>query len=450
MPPSTLTQADFLQLMVAQFTQQDPLASDGSGGSGGSGTSDYVNQLMSMTNLTTMQTMSAQQGVQLAQEMPGANVTVTDSSGNVSTGVVQATTITTNGVDVTVNGTAYPSSDITAVNRRRPRSPPLPRSGRAPAPAPRLPATNDATTMSQNPNQTIPAPRGAAGLKQEKTQMIQSLFAGVSGMLANQNEMDVIGNNIANANTTAFKASTADFEESFDQITRTATVNQPVGLGVGLGAQVSGTTTNFNQGVFQTTNVPTDMAINGSGFFAVQSVGGTNYVTRNGAFVEDSNGYLRTSGGDFLMGVDGRDAPDLAQQPAIRPTRSRSRPTVTSGSPVVSFAVDPTGAVTVTGQDGTPQVVGYITVQNYNNDNGLVDDGGGLYSYQAAAGTNQYFTGGNAGAGTIQTGVLEASNIDLSTEFANMIIAQRGFEAAARVITVSDNMLQTVTDLKTQ
>jgi len=279
--------------------------------------------------------------------------------------------------------------------------------------------------------------------------MIQSLFAGVSGMLTNQDEMDIIGNNIANANTTAFKASTADFEESFVQETRSATVNQPIGLGIGLGAQVAGTTTNFNQGVFQTTNVPTDMAINGSGWFTVQSVGGTNYVTRNGAFVEDSNGYLRTSNGDFLMGVTGATAP-ASPSTGYPPNKIQIPTTVTSGSPVVSFAVDPTGAVSVTGQDGTSQVVGYITVQNYNNDNGLIDDGSGLYSFQAAAGTNQYFTGGDAGAGTIQTGVLEASNTDLSTEFANMIIAQRGFEASARVISVSDNMLQTVTDLKTQ
>jgi flagellar hook protein FlgE len=283
--------------------------------------------------------------------------------------------------------------------------------------------------------------------------MIQSLFAGVSGMLANQDEMDVIGNNIANANTTAFKSSTADFEESFDQITRTATVNQPVGLSVGLGAQVSGTTTDFTQGVFQTTNVPTDMAINGSGFFTVQSVGGTNYVTRNGAFVEDSNGNLRTSSGDFLMGSMGT-TPPASPSSGYPPDKITIPATITgvggTSTPVVSFAVDPTGAVSVTGQDGTSQVVGFITVQSYNNNNGLVDDGGGLYSYQAAAGTNQYFSGGSAGAGTIQTGVLEASNTDLSTEFANMIIAQRGFEAAARVISVSDSMLQTVTDLKTQ
>jgi flagellar hook protein FlgE len=266
-------------------------------------------------------------------------------------------------------------------------------------------------------------------------------------MLANQSEMDVIGNNIANANTTAFKSSTTDFEESFQQITRTATVNQPIGLSVGLGAQVAGTTTNFNQGVFQTTNVPTDMAINGSGWFTVQSVGGTNYLTRNGAFVEDSSGYLRTSGGDYLMG----SATAVTAATTGYPTTKIQIPTtVTSGSPVVSFAVDPTGAVSVTGQDGTSQTIGYITVQKYNNDNGLVDNGGGLYSYSAAAGSNEYYAGGDAGAGTIQTGVLEASNTDLSTEFANMIIAQRGFEASARVISVSDNMLQTVTDLKTQ
>jgi flagellar hook protein FlgE len=279
--------------------------------------------------------------------------------------------------------------------------------------------------------------------------MIQSLFSGVSGMLTNQDEMDIIGNNIANANTTAFKSSGADFTESFMQISRAATVNEPVGIGVGLGAQVSGTTTDFSQGVFQTTNVPTDMAINGNGFFAVQSISGQNYVTRNGAFVEDSNGFLRTTDGNYLMGTTGATVP--TSPTTGFPTGKIQIPaTVGSGSPVASFTVDPTGAVTATGQDGTTETVGFIAVQNFNNPNGLTDNGGGLYTYQAAAGTNESYTGGSGSAGTIQTGVLEASNVDLSTEFANMIIAQRGFEASARVITVSDNMLQTVTDLKTQ
>jgi len=109
-----LTQQDFLQLMVAQMTAQDPL-SDSSDGGGGSSTSDYVNQLMSMTNLTTMQTMSSQQGVALAQQLPGSTVSLTDSSGNTITGVVTGTTISTNGVAVTINGVSYPASEINAI-----------------------------------------------------------------------------------------------------------------------------------------------------------------------------------------------------------------------------------------------------------------------------------------------------------------------------------------------
>jgi flagellar hook assembly protein FlgD len=114
-PNQTLTQADFLQIMVAQFTQQDPLAS-GSDGSGGSSTSDYVNQLMSMTNLTTLQTMSGQQAQQLAETLPGATVEVSDNGTN-SSGVVQSARVdpTTGGVDFTVGGTEYPSTDLYSI-----------------------------------------------------------------------------------------------------------------------------------------------------------------------------------------------------------------------------------------------------------------------------------------------------------------------------------------------
>jgi flagellar hook protein FlgE len=285
--------------------------------------------------------------------------------------------------------------------------------------------------------------------------MIQSLFSGVSGMLANQTEMDVIGNNIANANTDGFKASDANFTASFEQVTTAATANNPVGLAVGLGVNVESTTTNFSQGVFQTTNVPTDMGINGNGWFSVQTVGGTDLLTRDGDFVEDSSGYLRTPDGAYLMGVMGATAPttptagtapDQIQIPATIPSAAGGGAT----TPVVSFAVDSTGAITATGQDGSTATIGYITLQSYNNNNGLVDLGNNYYQYAAAAGPNQYYQASQAGAGTIQTGVLEASNVDLSTEFANMIIAQRGFEASARVITVSDDMLQTVTNLKQQ
>jgi flagellar hook protein FlgE len=280
--------------------------------------------------------------------------------------------------------------------------------------------------------------------------MIQSLFSGVSGMLVNQDEMDAIGNNIANANTTGFKSSDQNFSESFVQETRSATANEPVGLSAGLGVDVTSTTTNFAQGVFQTTNVPTDMGINGNGFFTVQSVSGVNYMTRNGNFIEDSNGYLRTPDGAFLMGVAGTTAPTTPTA-GYPPDQIQIPAKITAtNSPVVSFAVDSTGAITATGADGSTQTVGFVTLQSFNNNNGLVPIGNSLYEYGAAAGTLQYSQASVGGAGTIQTGVLEASNTDLSTQFANMIVAQRGFEASARVITVSDNMLQTVTNLKQQ
>jgi flagellar hook assembly protein FlgD len=121
----TLTQADFLKIMVAQFTAQDPLASDSDGG-GGSGASDYVNQLMSMTNLTTMQTMSSQlatstsqQALSLAEALPGSNVTVNDANGNPVTGVVSSTSVdtSTENVILTINGTQYSSANLVSINQ---------------------------------------------------------------------------------------------------------------------------------------------------------------------------------------------------------------------------------------------------------------------------------------------------------------------------------------------
>jgi flagellar hook assembly protein FlgD len=112
----SLTQADFLQIMVAQFTQQDPLASGD--GSGGSSTSDYMNQLLSMTNLTTLQTMSGQQATQLVETLPGATVEISDNGTN-STGVVQSARVdaSTGAVYFTVGGTEYPSADLYSVEQ---------------------------------------------------------------------------------------------------------------------------------------------------------------------------------------------------------------------------------------------------------------------------------------------------------------------------------------------
>jgi flagellar hook assembly protein FlgD len=112
----TLTQQDFLKIMVAQFTQQDPLSSGGDGG-GDSGTSSYVSQLMAMTNLTTEQTMSAQQQDMLANSLPGATVSV-NNNGVTVTGVVQSTAVDPNGgLDLVINGQSYLSSNLLSINQ---------------------------------------------------------------------------------------------------------------------------------------------------------------------------------------------------------------------------------------------------------------------------------------------------------------------------------------------
>jgi flagellar hook protein FlgE len=151
------------------------------------------------------------------------------------------------------------------------------------------------------------------------------------------------------------------------------------------------------------------------------------------------------------MGVMGTTAP-VSPTTGTPPDQIQIPTTITgtggTATPVVSYAVDSTGAITATGQDGSTATVGFITVSSYSNDNGLVNVGNNYYQYAAAAGPDQYSEASQAGTGTVQTGVLEASNVDLATEFANMIIAQRGFEAASKVITTSDEMLQTVTNLK--
>lgn len=280
--------------------------------------------------------------------------------------------------------------------------------------------------------------------------MIRSLYSAVSGMLNHQRKMDITGNNIANVNTVGFKNSRAELSTSFSQVGRSATANQPVGSEVGLGAQILATTTDFSQGAFQRTDVPTDMAINGEGFFAVENIAGSeSFLTRAGNFVKDQNGFLRTNEGHFLMGQMGAAVPtsptagyppDRIQIPTTMPSFAAER--------VVNYAVDTNGSITVVGENGNSETLGYVLLHTFENNNGLQHISGNRYSYGAAAGTLQNFQPGNGGAGVVQSGALETSNVDLAEQFSSMILTQRGFDANARTITTSDEMLQTVTNLK--
>lgn len=292
--------------------------------------------------------------------------------------------------------------------------------------------------------------------------MIRSLYSAVSGMLNNQRAMDVIGNNIANANTVAFKDSRTDFADAFYQVSRNATSNQPVSNQVGLGSMVVSTPSQFTQGAFQRTDVPSDVAINGDGFFIVQDFTGTsNALTRAGDFTLDSGdatatppvlGYLRTQDGWYVMGDTGGTPPAIAAGSTMAGLDKIYIPLyVDAGGTELtsSYTIDSSGMVTAVGQLGTTLEVGMIGIATYPNPNGLIRTGSNRFSYNSSAGpAGAVYQPGIGMAGTLQQGALELSNVDLAQQFSDMIITQRAFDANAKTITTSDEMLQTITNLK--
>ena len=301
--------------------------------------------------------------------------------------------------------------------------------------------------------------------------MPRSLFTAVAGLQSNQTRMDVIADNVANVNTTGFKTSRMEFSDSFSQTLRAPTSTQPVGIQIGLGNTITSVTTSFLQGAFQRTDVQTDMAISGNGFFVVQDPTGVNYFTRDGAFTLDSNNALITPLGYNVRGavytVTGAGNPDTD---AVDPGNAApaavgdiSIPKTFKGAAgalntTVSYSIGSDGKISVFGDLGATLVAGFMTTATFSNPQGLEKKGNSLYQFNSAAGSFTSVTSfsgtadvrkpGTNSFGTIQSGALELSNVDLASQFTDMIVTQRGFDANARVITTTDEMLQTLNTLK--
>jgi len=277
---------------------------------------------------------------------------------------------------------------------------------------------------------------------------MRSLFNGVSGVLANQTRMDVAGNNLANSGTLGFKTSTPLSTSVFEQSVRDSSAAQPIGLSTGLGTQIVGVSRNYEQGALQRTNVPTDLSLEGDGFFVVNTgkADGTTHLTRSGNFTVDAEGYLRLPSGQYLMG----EGTPIAGNTGVEglPSTRIQIPSKLGSESVVNFSVGADGTVVVTGSGGTTKTVGMITVQRVANPNGLAHDGGNMYTNTLASGKTTHYSGGAGGAATLQSGALESSNLDMAKEFSNMILIQRAFEASAKSITTSDEMLQVASGLK--
>jgi flagellar hook protein FlgE len=270
--------------------------------------------------------------------------------------------------------------------------------------------------------------------------MLRSMYSGISAMKNFQIKLDVIGNNIANVNTYGFKKGRTIFKDLVSQ--QIAGANGPNnGRGgvnpkqVGLGAQLAAIDTVHTQGSLQTTGRPLDLAISGDGFFVLEDANGRLY-TRAGNFYLDS-GDANTNN-RYIVSADGRYLLDTNNAHIGIPKTAQS----------VSIGAD--GTVSYIDANGNLQTAGKIQLAKFPNNEGLEKVGDNLFRETANSGGNQNTNGapGTNGTGTIVSGALEMSNVDLSEEFTEMIVAQRGFQANARIITTSDEILQELVNLK--
>jgi len=273
--------------------------------------------------------------------------------------------------------------------------------------------------------------------------MLNALSSAVSGLDSFQQDMDVIGNNIANINTDGFKAGMVNFADTFSDtlVAGTGTVQ------IGTGVYDQAITNNWSQGAVNATGVNTDLAISGNGFFVVQDpTSNTQYVTQNGSFQINASGDLVTAGGQQVLGTNG--ASTTLSPIQINAVGAPS--TAAPGATVSSFSINPQGQINVTLSDGTTFTRAQVLLQDFQDPQALTNQGGNLYSNQANAGPIQSAPAapGTSDLGQIQSGYVEISNVDLSTEMANLITAQRGFEANSKIVTTSDDVLQTLVNMK--
>lgn len=261
--------------------------------------------------------------------------------------------------------------------------------------------------------------------------MMRALYTAATGMNAQDLNISVISNNLANVNTSGFKRSRADFQDLFYQTLRlqgtlSNTGNQvPTGIQLGLGVKPAAIQKIFLQGDFTQTNNPLDMAIEGLGFFQITTANGNVAYTRAGTFKLNQTGQLVTSDGLLL-------------QPAI-----------TIPQNALNISIDSSGVVSVTQPNSpTPAVVGNIQIATFQNPAGLQALGDNLFLQTGSSGTPIVGTPGLDNRGTVKQGFLELSNVSVVEELVNLITAQRAYEVNSRTVQTADEMLQIASNLK--
>ncbi len=259
--------------------------------------------------------------------------------------------------------------------------------------------------------------------------MFRSLHVAATGMIAQEANLDTISNNLANANTTGYKRQETQFEDLVYQNARPAGpapgIGAPTAVEFGSGARVVANARFFSQGAMQQTDNPLDVAIEGSGFFAVNRLNGEVAYTRAGSFRLDATGRLVNSAG-------------LPVEPAI---------TVPLDATNVTIGADGTVSATQSGQT-TPTQLGQLQLVTFPNPSGLEPLGHNLFSVSGASGDPTVGTPGTNGLGTVQQGSLESSNVEVVQEMIGLIRTQRAYEVNSKVVQAADEMLRNATQMR--
>lgn len=262
--------------------------------------------------------------------------------------------------------------------------------------------------------------------------MLRGLYTAAAGMHATSFMVDNISNNLANATTFGYKKTMVDFQDLLYQTIKPAGTNAyqtnqlPTGIQIGHGVRVAGTRRIFTEGALRVTENPLDIAIAGSkGFFQITLPDGSTGYTRDGAFSLDNQGQIVTSDG-FLM------------DPAISIPDNATAINI-SEEGIVSVVTQPNNQV---------QQVGNIQLATFVNPAGLSAIGKNIFQESEASGPPNVINPGADGAGILQQGFLENSNVSIAEELVNMITAQRAFEVNSRAVRTEDQMIQTAVNLK--
>ena len=297
--------------------------------------------------------------------------------------------------------------------------------------------------------------------------MMRGMYAAISGLEVHQTMLDVTANNLANVDTIGYKAQRTTFVDQLSQELRGASGANSLNGGtnpsqVGLGVLLGSIDNLMSSGSMQSTGNVLDVAVQGEGFYRVgngnpsaaaltSNLPATMEYTRAGDLTINVNGFVTTQAGLYVVGrnaVASGTAPNITYAPGS----SDSYLYVPPGSTGVAVGQD--GSLTYVDQNASSATfqqrvtAGYISLATFPNQAGLDRSGGSLWSANASSGGETVGTPGSAGFGTTISGELEMSNVDLATEFTNMITAERGYQANSRVITTADQMLQTVVQMK--